>query len=82
MCFTKIIHQNPTKLVWSLFRVGGMIELSVISEADFAPHGGSFPIIIKDTGVIGTITVSGLPSAVDHGLVVDVIRAYFEKKKG
>jgi len=62
-----------TKLALS----GKTIEESLLlSEADFAPHGGSFPIIIKHTGVIGTITVSGLASADDHRLVVDAIRAY------
>jgi len=56
---------------------GKTIEESLlISGAEFAPHGGSFPIIIKNTGVIGTITVSGLASADDHKLVVDAIRGY------
>lgn len=53
-----------------------MEESSLLDSWDYAPHGGSFPIIIKDTGVIGTITVSGLPSVEDHQMVVDVLAEY------
>lgn len=53
-------------------------EAYLLDEWTYAPHGGSFPITIKDTGVIGTITVSGLPSAEDHQLVVDVLTDYLK----
>lgn len=60
-----------------LEEMGKTIEQAyLISESDFAAHGGSFPIIIKDTGVVGTVTVSGLASEDDHKLVVDVLSAY------
>jgi len=39
----------------------------------FAPHGGSFPIHIRGTGVVGAITVSGPPQRDDHNLVVAAI---------
>jgi uncharacterized protein (UPF0303 family) len=42
----------------------------------YAPHGGSFPIIVRDVGVVGTVTVSGLPQADDHALVVEVLRTF------
>lgn len=42
----------------------------------FAAHGGSFPIRISGVGVVGTITVSGLPQAEDHGFVVEMITAF------
>ncbi len=51
-------------------------EVYLLDEREYAPHGGSFPIKINDTGVIGTITVSGLPSAEDHQMVVDVLSDY------
>jgi uncharacterized protein (UPF0303 family) len=51
-------------------------EAYLISESQFAPHGGCFPVIVKETGVVGTITVSGLPQEEDHKLVVQAIRNY------
>src|SRR5215208_1829251 len=56
-------------------------EAYLISERDYAPHGGCFPIIVKDTGVIGTITVSGLAQEDDHKLVVEAIRDYLAQEK-
>ena len=50
-----------------------------LSHYDYAAHGGCFPIIIKDTGVIGTITVSGLPHEQDHAMVVNAVRAFLKK---
>lgn len=40
---------------------------------DYAPHGGCFPLILRGTGCIGTITVSGLPQREDHELIVAVL---------
>jgi uncharacterized protein (UPF0303 family) len=53
-------------------------EMFLLPESKFAPHGGCFPIIIKDTGVVGTITVSGLPQEEDHKVVVEAIRNYLD----
>jgi len=50
-----------------------------VSPMDFAPHGGSFPIHVEDTGVIGAITVSGLPQRDDHNLVVEVLATFLHK---
>ncbi|MBO0981302.1 heme-degrading domain-containing protein [Microbacterium sp. SD291] len=42
----------------------------------FAAHGGSFPAIVNGVGVVGSITVSGLPQEDDHALVVEVLERY------
>jgi uncharacterized protein (UPF0303 family) len=46
-----------------------------LDVADYADHGGSFPLRVKGAGVIGAITVSGLASAEDHALIVEVLSA-------
>jgi uncharacterized protein (UPF0303 family) len=56
-------------------------EAFLVSENDYAPHGGCFPIIIKDTGVVGTITISGLAQEDDHKLVVQAIREFLAREK-
>jgi len=56
-------------------------EAYLLSESLYAPHGGCFPIIVKDTGLVGTITVSGLPQEEDHKLVVQVIRDFLTLEK-
>lgn len=53
----------------------------LISETEYAPHGGCFPILVKDTGIVGTITVSGLPQEEDHKLVVQSLRNYLAQEK-
>jgi uncharacterized protein (UPF0303 family) len=47
-----------------------------VDPVEFAAHGGAFPIIITGVGVVGTVTVSGLPQADDHALVVELLREF------
>jgi uncharacterized protein (UPF0303 family) len=43
--------------------------------ADYATHGGSFPLRIVNAGIVGSITVSGLPMRQDHELVIEALCA-------
>jgi len=53
-------------------------EKFLLPESKYAPHGGCFPIMLKGTGMVGTITVSGLAQEEDHKLVVSAISHYLE----
>ena len=63
----KLLSQNRT-----LADVG-------LSNSEYAAIGGAFPIIIKNVGVVGTITVSGLKDEDDHAVVVAAIEKYMKK---
>ncbi|MGA1802560.1 heme-degrading domain-containing protein [Rhizobium sp. HT1-10] len=56
-----------------LKKAGKTVENNGLSSADYAPHGGSFPIHVHGTGCIGAVTVSGLPQREDHNLVVEAL---------
>ena len=54
---------------------------------EYASHGGSFPLAVKGAGIVGSVTVSGLPQRADHELVVEALcnllgRDYAELKLG
>ena len=44
-----------------------------LPSSDYASHGGSFPLKVAGAGVIGSVTVSGLPQRADHELVVEAL---------
>lgn len=48
---------------------------SRLDTATFAAHGGAFPILVKGTGCVGTIAVSGLPQLEDHQLVIETLES-------
>ncbi len=52
-----------------------------ISSFEYRPYGGCFPLNVKGVGMIGTITVSGLPQEEDHAFVVKAIRTYLNSLK-
>ncbi|HEX5345267.1 MAG TPA: heme-degrading domain-containing protein [Duganella sp.] len=50
-------------------------DIKHLDPKDYAPFGGAFPITLKGTGIVGTVTVSGLRQAEDHALAVEALRA-------
>jgi uncharacterized protein (UPF0303 family) len=47
-----------------------------VDPARYAAHGGAFPVRVAQVGVVGVVTVSGLPQADDHALVVEALRVF------
>jgi uncharacterized protein (UPF0303 family) len=64
----KLAHDNKTAA-----------EKYYVDEKEYCFHGGSFPIIVKGTGVVGTLTISGLAQDQDHALAVEAIRHLLKK---
>lgn len=61
---------------------GGNFEaLPGLDMRDYAAHGGSFPLILKGQGRIGTITVTGLPGPDDHAMVVAALKSCLNIKE-
>jgi uncharacterized protein (UPF0303 family) len=57
------------------FRVAGKSfdTDSRLDPSEYAAHGGAFPVLLRGTGCIGTVAVSGLPQLDDHRLVVEAL---------
>ncbi|HEY0497957.1 MAG TPA: heme-degrading domain-containing protein [Kutzneria sp.] len=58
---------------------GTFEEKSRLDPDDYAAHGGSFPLTIRNVGVVGSITVSGLPQAEDHAFVVAQLEQFLRR---
>ena len=67
-------HKSSYRLGRELAQSGKSLDESQgVSPIAYASHGGSFPIHIIGTGVVGTITVSGMPQRDDHNFVVECV---------
>ncbi|MGP3950196.1 heme-degrading domain-containing protein [Streptomyces sp. 7N604] len=71
-------YAESSYLVGTRFRAKGTTfeESSRLDPDRYAAHGGSFPITVEGAGVVGTVTVSGLPQAEDHALVVEALERF------
>lgn len=49
---------------------------SGVDAADFVIAGGGFPIRVKGAGIVGCLTISGLPGRSDHGVAVAALAAH------
>lgn len=74
--------RNTVLRLWrSSYAVGRSLALSgktqeaahALPLADYAVHGGSFPLLLDGAGCIGAVTVSGLPQRDDHTMVADAL---------
>ena len=67
---------EPSLLIGLRHRLtGGRVEDEAwFDERRYAAHGGCFPIMVRDVGMVATVTVSGLEQTEDHALVVEALR--------
>ncbi|MEU9386560.1 heme-degrading domain-containing protein [Streptomyces sp. NPDC048279] len=67
-------------LVGARFRAKGTTfeESSRLDPDTYAAHGGSFPITVENVGVVGSVTVSGLPQLQDHRMVVEALERFLD----
>ncbi|MER5366020.1 MULTISPECIES: heme-degrading domain-containing protein [unclassified Streptomyces] len=71
-------YGESSYLVGTRFRAKGTTfeDSSRLDPDVYAAHGGSFPIAVEGAGVIGSVTVSGLPQAEDHAMVVAALERF------
>jgi uncharacterized protein (UPF0303 family) len=50
-----------------------------LDPAEYAAHGGAFPILVRSVGPVGVVVVSGLPQVDDHRMVVAALRAHLSR---
>ena len=55
-----------------------LAESQGLPLADFCTHGGAFPLTVAGAGVVGSVTVSGLPQRADHELAVEALCAVLD----
>jgi uncharacterized protein (UPF0303 family) len=51
-----------------------------LDPKEYCAHGGSFPIRIKNSGLVGAVTVSGLAQEIDHQMAIDALRKIVESQ--
>ncbi|MER5520390.1 heme-degrading domain-containing protein [Streptomyces sp. NPDC002763] len=73
-------YGSASYLVGARFRAKGTTfeESSRLDPDAYAAHGGSFPVTVENVGVIGSVTVSGLPQLQDHRFVVEALERFLE----
>ena len=73
-------HKSSYRVGLELLQNNKVLDESQgVLPIDYAPHGGCFPIHIVGVGVVGTITVSGIPQRDDHGFVVEQLCMFLGK---
>lgn len=73
----ELMSMSSLRFLYWLEAYGTTIEERKLDPNDFAAGGGGFPIVLKGTGMIGSICVSGLPEHLkDHELVTASIREF------
>jgi uncharacterized protein (UPF0303 family) len=68
-------HRSSYAVGLDLEQKQSSLEARGLPTADYASHGGGFPIRVTNAGIVAAVTVSGLPQRADHELVVEALCA-------
>lgn len=62
---------------------GETLESRKLNANDYAPGGGGMPIVLKHTGMIGSVCVSGEPNHLDdQAILIHALRQLKAEKEG
>jgi uncharacterized protein (UPF0303 family) len=81
-CAVTDLFGHSSYYVGCLTRAEGNDDFNVahrLDPAQYAAHGGAFPILIRGTGCVGTVAVSGLPQVADHQFVVTQLEKFLAR---
>jgi uncharacterized protein (UPF0303 family) len=56
-------------------------EEYLLDPETYAAAGGSFPLLVRGVGMVGTVTVSGLTDDEDHDFLVAGLSAFIDKQQ-
>lgn len=56
-------------------------EIVNAPPTDYVIAGGGFPLRVVGAGIVGSLTISGLPGRSDHGVVVDALCDYLGRDR-
>jgi uncharacterized protein (UPF0303 family) len=66
-------HRSSYGVGLLMLKKNDSLEARGLPISDYASHGGSFPLAVSGAGIVGSVTVSGLPQRADHELVVEAL---------
>ncbi|MEO8155181.1 MAG: heme-degrading domain-containing protein [Rhizobacter sp.] len=70
----ELLHRSSYGVGRSLERDGQTLADTMgLPARDYASHGGGFPLFVEHVGVVGAVTVSGVPQREDHSIVVTAL---------
>ena len=72
----ELLHRSSYAVGLAHQKEGSSLPLKTgVALADYAEHGGSFPLRVRGMGCVGAVTVSGVPQREDHAIVVEALAA-------
>ena len=75
-------HFEESSLSVKYDLINGNMSLTktfALDEKEYLAKGGSIPIFVKNAGMIGVVTVSGLHDKEDHKIIIDALKGKFIK---